>query len=76
MATSPGENEDDLQPEYDFRTMRGVVRGKFTIAEEQAPPDLTECQKKDLTRRLAELDADPNNVLTWEEIKAYINRAQ
>ena len=29
MATSPDGTEDDLQPEYDFRTMRGVVRGKY-----------------------------------------------
>jgi uncharacterized protein len=29
MATSPDDTEDDLQPEYDFRTMRGVVRGKY-----------------------------------------------
>jgi hypothetical protein len=29
MATSPENSEDDLQPEYDFRTMRGVVRGKY-----------------------------------------------
>jgi hypothetical protein len=29
MATSPEETEDDLQPEYDFRAMRGVVRGKY-----------------------------------------------
>jgi hypothetical protein len=31
MATSPDEPgpSDDLQPEYDFRSMRGVVRGKY-----------------------------------------------
>jgi hypothetical protein len=29
MATSPDGTEDDLQPEYDFRTMRGVQRGKY-----------------------------------------------
>jgi hypothetical protein len=29
MATSPEGTEDDLQPEYDFRTMRGVERGKY-----------------------------------------------
>ena len=29
MATSPEEATDDLQPEYDFRAMRGVVRGKY-----------------------------------------------
>ena len=31
MATSPDEPEptDDLEPEYDFRALRGVVRGKY-----------------------------------------------
>ncbi len=29
MATFPEGTEDDLQPEYDFRAMRGVVRGKY-----------------------------------------------
>ncbi len=31
MATSPNPPvpDDDLQPEYDFRSMRGVVRGKY-----------------------------------------------
>ena len=31
MATSPIQPlpDDDLQPEYDFRSMRGVVRGKY-----------------------------------------------
>ena len=30
MATSPDEKaNDELGPEYDFRTMRGVVRGKY-----------------------------------------------
>ena len=31
MATSPDDTEsvdDELRPEYDFRSMRGVVRGK------------------------------------------------
>jgi putative addiction module component (TIGR02574 family) len=32
-------------------------------------PDLTEAQKKDLDRRVAELDDSPDQVLTWEEIK-------
>ncbi len=33
MGTSPDEanaGDDDLKPEYDFRSMRGVVRGKYT----------------------------------------------
>ena len=31
MAVSPNEHvpDDDLQPEYDFRSLRGVVRGKY-----------------------------------------------
>ena len=31
MAISPDDlsSMDDLQPEYDFRSMRGVVRGKY-----------------------------------------------
>ncbi len=31
MATSPDDVEptDDLQPEYDFRALKGVVRGKY-----------------------------------------------
>jgi hypothetical protein len=31
MATSPDDPEltDDLEPEYDFRALRGVVRGKY-----------------------------------------------
>ena len=28
MAISPDNTDDELQPEYDFRTLRGVVRGK------------------------------------------------
>ena len=30
---------------------------------------LTEAQKQEMDRRLADLDANPNNVLTWQEIK-------
>lgn len=31
MATSPDDQAtpDDLEPEYDFRSLRGVVRGKY-----------------------------------------------
>ena len=32
MANSPNENDkqgDELRPEYDFRSMKGVVRGKY-----------------------------------------------
>jgi hypothetical protein len=31
MAPSPDDQEttDDLEPEYDFRSLRGVIRGKY-----------------------------------------------
>ena len=37
MATSPNQQvpDDDLQPEYDFRSMRGVVRGKYAARYRQ-----------------------------------------
>ena len=33
MAASPDKSEpsDDLQLEYDFRSLRGVVRGKYAV---------------------------------------------
>jgi putative addiction module component (TIGR02574 family) len=43
-----------------------------SIAAEDAAPDLTDAQRRELDRRIAELDADPNNVLTWEEIKSRV----
>jgi putative addiction module component (TIGR02574 family) len=43
-----------------------------TIAAEGVHPDLTESQKQELDRRIAELEANPTNVLTWEEIKAHV----
>jgi putative addiction module component (TIGR02574 family) len=33
---------------------------------------MTHAQKRDLERRLADLEANPNLVLTWDEIKAQI----
>jgi len=45
-----------------------------TIAEDQDPPDLTEAQRQELDRRIADLDASPNNILTWEQIKAHVLR--
>ena len=35
---------------------------------------LTEAQKKDLDKRLDEYEKNPENVLTWEEVKARIHR--
>jgi putative addiction module component (TIGR02574 family) len=40
-----------------------------SIVAEDAAPGLTETQRQELDRRIARLDADPGNVLTWDEIK-------
>jgi hypothetical protein len=29
MATSPESERDELRPDYDFRSLRGCVRGKY-----------------------------------------------
>ena len=41
-----------------------------SIAAEQAYPDLTEVQKRELDYRIDDYEMNPDNVLTWEEIKA------
>lgn len=43
-----------------------------SIAAEQAYGDLTEQQKKQLDCRIDDYELNPDNVLTWEEIKASV----
>ena len=45
-----------------------------SIAAEQAYPDLTETQKRELDRRIDNYDVEPDNILTWEEVKASIKK--
>ncbi|RAM53452.1 MAG: hypothetical protein C6Y22_00970 [Hapalosiphonaceae cyanobacterium JJU2] len=47
-----------------------------SIAAEQAYPDLTEVQKRELDRRITDYEANPDDILTWEEIKASIKSQQ
>jgi len=59
--------------------IRLVEAVQDSIVEEVAPNtdmglDLTDEQKGVLDRRRAELDANPDNVLTWEQIKAHVRR--
>ena len=58
MATSPDDPgpTDDLEPEYDFRSLRGVVRGKYAASyqEQGIEPDDVD----DLIDRL--LESDPS----------------
>jgi putative addiction module component (TIGR02574 family) len=43
-----------------------------SIPAEQAPVDLSEAQKHELDRRIAKLNANPGNILTWEQIKMQV----
>jgi putative addiction module component (TIGR02574 family) len=43
-----------------------------SIAAETERIELTERQRVELDRRLADLDARPDDVLTWEEIKTRV----
>jgi putative addiction module component (TIGR02574 family) len=43
-----------------------------SIAADQAYVDLTDLQKQELERRTADYEANPDNVMTWEAVKASI----
>lgn len=47
-----------------------------SIAAEKDYPDLTEAQQEELDRRIADREANPDNVLTWEEIKVSLKKQQ
>jgi putative addiction module component (TIGR02574 family) len=46
------------------------------IVESGWKPTLTESETLELDRRLAALDENPNNVVTWEEIVQHVRRDQ
>jgi putative addiction module component (TIGR02574 family) len=41
-----------------------------TVAAEQPRPPLSEAKKRELDRRLADHLANPNDVVSWEEVEA------
>jgi putative addiction module component (TIGR02574 family) len=45
-----------------------------SIAAEQAYPDLTEVEKQELDHRITAYETNPDDVMTWEDIKASIKR--
>ena len=47
-----------------------------SIAAEQAYPDLTDAQKQELDRRIDDAEANPDNVMAWDEVKASIKGQQ
>ena len=44
-----------------------------SIAAEQAYPDMTAVQKQELDRRISDSEANPDDIMTREEIKASVN---
>ncbi|WP_083622704.1 addiction module protein [Planktothrix serta] len=40
-----------------------------SIAAEQAYPDLTEVEKQELDHRITAYETNPDDVMTWEDIK-------
>jgi putative addiction module component (TIGR02574 family) len=56
-----------LSPEERIRLVQVVCDD---LAADQACPDLTEAQQRELDRRLADDDANPDDVIPWETIRA------
>jgi putative addiction module component (TIGR02574 family) len=52
-----------------IRLVQGILD---SIAAEQVDLDLTEAQKQELDRRIDDYEANPDNVMTWAEVKASI----
>ncbi len=46
------------------------------LAETGWKPELSDRQKDELDRRLAAYEADPTNVLTWEQVEDRVRRSQ
>jgi len=44
-----------------------------SVAADQDSIDLTDEQRAEIDRRLARFEADPQNVLTWEQAKAKLH---
>ncbi|WP_373539615.1 addiction module protein [Chamaesiphon sp.] len=52
-----------------IRLVQGILD---SIAAEQVDLDLTESQKQELDRRIEDYEANPDEVMTWAEVKASI----
>jgi putative addiction module component (TIGR02574 family) len=59
--------------ELDIQDRIRLVQGILdSIAAEQVDSDLTEVHKQELDRRIEDYKANPDNVMTWAEVKALI----
>ncbi len=46
------------------------------IADSDWQPSLSEEQQRELDRRLSALEANPDDVITWDEIESHVRRQQ
>lgn len=60
----------DQLPVSDRLALMHEIWDSIAATPEDVP--LAQEQRQVLDRRLAELDADPDNVLTWEQIKEHV----
>jgi putative addiction module component (TIGR02574 family) len=72
MATTMRDLGIDQLSVADRITLVQEIWDSILDSPEQVP--LTEAQKQILDKRIADLDANPHNVLTWDEIKARVRR--
>lgn len=57
--------------ERDYSAEHRIVQAILdSIAAEQTYPDPTEAQTRELDRRIADSEINPDSVLTWQEVKA------
>ena len=52
-----------------IRLVQGILD---SIAAEQVDPNLTEQQQRELDRRIDDYEANPDEVMTWAEVKASV----
>jgi len=53
-----------------------LVQAIYNSQKEQAYPELTDEEKQELDDRIAESDANPDNLMTWQEVRDSIKKTQ
>lgn len=58
-------------PEQRLRLLEEVWSG---LINEGLEPELTEAHKQELDRRIAAIEANPDDVITWEDVQRHLRR--
>jgi putative addiction module component (TIGR02574 family) len=51
-----------------------MVMDPFQIGDQDVGPELTEADKAELDRRIADLENDPGKAIPWEDVQTYLRR--